>query len=83
MVMGTSPASSEIQKRVRDTIAGYKNAHNIKDDILVHGKGTERDQCLRQVLQKLQEKSLTLRQEKCSLGKPEVEIGPSQNHALN
>ena len=72
MVMGTSPASSEIQKRIRNTIADCKNAHNIKDDILVHGKGVEHDKHLQEVLQKLAEKGLTLRPEKCVFGQPKV-----------
>ena len=56
--MGTSPASSEIQKCIRNTIADCKNSHNIKDDILVHGKGVEHDKHLQEVLQKLAEKGL-------------------------
>ena len=72
MVMGTSPASSEIQKRVRDTIKDCKNAINIKDDILVHGKGKDHDTYLGEVLTALQEKGLTLRKEKCEFGKPQI-----------
>lgn len=72
MVMGTSPASSEIQKKVRETIAGCKNARNIKDDILIYGKGKEHDLYLEEVLRKLNEKGLTLRKEKCIFGQPQV-----------
>ena len=43
MVMGTSPASSEIQKRIRSIIKDLPNAIHIKDDILVHGVGKEHD----------------------------------------
>ena len=39
MVMGTSPASSEIQKRIRGIIKNLPNAIHIKDDIMVHGVG--------------------------------------------
>ena len=45
MVMGTSPASSEIQKRVTETIKYCENAINIKDDILIHGKDNNHDKC--------------------------------------
>ena len=51
MVMGTSPASSEIQKKIHDTITQCANAIHIKDDILVHGTGTTHDDELRNVLQ--------------------------------
>ena len=60
MVMGTSPASSEIQKKIREIISQCKNAIHIKDDILVYGKGNEHDHHLQQVLKTLREKGLTL-----------------------
>ena len=72
MVMGTSPVSSEIQKRIREAIKGCKNTIHIKDDILVFGAGQEHDRYLEDVLRTLQENSITLRPEKCRLGQPEV-----------
>ena len=72
MVMGTSPASSEIQKCIREAIKDCKNTIHIKDDILVFGAGQEHDKYLEGVLRMLQEKSITLRPEKCRLGQPEV-----------
>ena len=45
---------------------------HIKDDILVYDKGDEQDPHLWNVLSVLQEKQLTLRPEKCKLGKPKV-----------
>ena len=47
--MGTSPASSEIQKRIRQIVGKCRNAIHIKDNILVHGKGREHDVCLAEV----------------------------------
>ena len=41
--MGTSPASSEIQKHIREAVNDYKNTIHIKDDILVFGVGQEHD----------------------------------------
>ena len=72
MVMGTSPASSEIQKRIREAIKDCKNTIHIKDDILVFGAGQEHDKYLEDVLRTLQEKGITLRPEKCRLRQPEV-----------
>jgi hypothetical protein len=53
MVMGTSPASSEVQKRIRDIIGKCKNAIHIKDDIVVHGVGESHDVHLNNVLKTL------------------------------
>ena len=72
MVMGTSPASSEIQKRIRQIIGKCQNAIHIKDDILVHGKGKEHDRYLEEVLRVLHENGITCRPEKCHLGQTEV-----------
>ena len=64
MVMGTSPASSEIQKRIRETVLNCRNVVHIKDDIIVHGVGEHHDQCLIEVLRTLQDKGITLRPDK-------------------
>ena len=72
MVMGTSPASSEIQKKIRKIIQGLPNAIHIKDDIVIHGIGKEHDEHLKKVLVALQEHGITLRPAKCELGQPEV-----------
>ena len=70
--MGNSPASSECHRRVRTVLQGCEGIAQIKDDVLVHGKGEEHDMRLRQVLQRFREAGLTLRKEKCQLGRSEV-----------
>ena len=72
MVIGTSPASSEIQKRIRETISTCEDAINIRDDILIFGQGQDHNQHLKEVLTILQDKGLTLCREKCFLDQPEV-----------
>ena len=72
MAMGTSPASCEIQKRIREMIKDCPNSLNIKDGILVYGKGKEHDSHLHLVLKVLNDKGITLGSEKCSFGKPYV-----------
>ena len=62
MVMGTSPASSEIQKKIREIICRCPNAIHIKDDILVHGVGQNHDHHLREVLKMLQDKGIKTRE---------------------
>ena len=70
--MGTSPASSEIQKRICETVRNFHNVVHIKDDIIVHRVGQQHDQCLIEVLRTLQEKGITVCFDKCHLGQPQV-----------
>ena len=70
--MGTSSESSEIQKKIRETIKHCPKAIHTKDDIIVHGEWKEYDQNLRNVLRMLHENGLTLRPYKCSLVKSVV-----------
>jgi hypothetical protein len=72
MVMGNSPASSECHRRIRKVLTGCTGVVQIKDDILVHGKGDQHDGRLEEVLKRLQQAGLTLRREKCELGKAET-----------
>ena len=72
MVIGTSPASSEIQKRIRNVINNCPNAVNIKDDIIVHGKGKSHDEHLKKVFHSLHDNGFTLRLQKCILGQAQV-----------
>ena len=72
MVMGNNPASSEAHRRVKTVVASCAGVCQIKDDVLVFGKDEEHDERLRMVLTKFKEAGLTLREEKCKLGKPEV-----------
>ena len=72
MVMGTSPAIGEIQKRIRTIIKDLPNAIHIKGNILVHGIGREHDVHLKNVCATLQRNGGTLRPKKCHLGQPTV-----------
>lgn len=72
LVMGTPPASGECHTRVKKILEGLKGTVQIKDDVVVHGVGQEHDERLRAVFQRFKEYGMTLRKEKCKLGKPEV-----------
>lgn len=72
MVMGMSPASSEIQKRIRETIKHCKNAVHIIDDIIVHGTKENHDSYLKAVLETLQQKKVTLCPGKCKIKQTKV-----------
>ena len=72
MVPGVSPASSEVQKRVREMVKSCPNTRSIKDDILVHSKYENHEEILLKTLQTLQEHGVTVRPDKCKLGRSEV-----------
>ena len=55
LVQGASPSSSEAQKKVRELLKDIPNAFNIKDDVVVHGKGKAHDSTLEQVVQKIED----------------------------
>ena len=72
LVMGTAPASSECHERIRIILEGLEGVTQIKDDLVVHGKGQAHDKRLEKVLKRLMEYGLTLRKEKCQFGVEEV-----------
>ena len=72
LVMGTPPASGECHTKLAAIISGLEGVCQIKDDIVVHGKQEQHDERLEKVFQRLMKYKLTLRPEKCKLGKPEV-----------
>ena len=51
---------------------GLEGVQQIKDDIVVHGKGVEHDRRLKALLERLEEFNITLRREKCKFGVREV-----------
>ena len=72
LVMGAPPASGECHSKMGMVVQGLKGVEQIKDDIVVHGKGQEHDSNLKKLLQRLDKYGITLRKEKCSFGKAEV-----------
>ena len=72
LVMGTAPASAECHTKLKDLLEGLEGVVQIKDDLVIHGKGQEHDERLRKVLQRMLEAGLTLRREKRKLGQAEV-----------
>lgn len=72
LVMGSPPASSECHDKIKKMLAGLPGVAQIKDDLIVHDHGEEHDQRLKQVLERFEHAGLTLREEKCKLGKQEV-----------
>ena len=72
MVPGTSPASSEIQKRVRELVKDCPRTVSIKDDIFIHSQPEEHEAAVRNTLTTLERAGITLRPDKCEIGMPEV-----------
>ncbi|XP_043245814.1 uncharacterized protein K02A2.6-like [Amphibalanus amphitrite] len=73
LFFGASPASDIFHDRISATLRGLTGCTSIHDNILVWGKTAEEhatnlDACL----QRLKERGLTLRKEKCTFGSEEV-----------
>ena len=59
-------ASEKYQQIIRQVVSDIEGALNIADSLVVHGKSIEEhDQSLHKVLQRLDEKNLTLNPMKC------------------
>ena len=66
LIFGMNNAAEYYQYHIGDAIRDCAGAHNISDDIIVHGNDqAEHDLRLEGLLQTLQEKNLTLNPEKC------------------
>ena len=72
LVMGTPPASSECHAKFAAALAGLEGIAQIKDDIIIHGRGEEHDKRLRAFFERVSSLNITLREEKCKLGQPQV-----------
>ena len=63
------------QEAIRQSLNGLNGVVNFSDDILVHGKTKqEHDENLKQVLQRLTEKNLTLNPNKCQFRMRSIEF---------
>ena len=70
---GINSAPEQYQNIIRQTIAGCPGATNIADDIVVHGKTAEdHDRNLITLLDRLQERNLTLNMDKCKFGMSQI-----------
>ena len=82
LIFGISSAS-EVYQRVNyiTDIARYINGvRNVSDDIIVYGRTQkEHDEALRQVLQRLRDKNLTLNRDKCEFNRESI---PFLGHIL-
>lgn len=75
LIFGISCAAIKFQAIIRDCIEGLEGARNISDDIIVFAKTQEEhDRRLKNVLQRLREKNITLNKSKCEFNKNSVEF---------
>ena len=72
---GVSCAPEIFQNEIRQTLGRLNATLNISDDIIVHGKTREEyDQNIEALLNRLQEKNLTLNKDKCEFGKTKIKF---------
>ncbi|PFX34411.1 Transposon Ty3-G Gag-Pol polyprotein [Stylophora pistillata] len=63
---GVNSAPEKYQQIIRQVVSDIGGVQNIADDLIVHGKNNEEhDRHLHKVLQRLEEKNLTLNPQKC------------------
>ena len=73
LFFGAAPASDIFHARISEAMAGLEGCMSIHDNILVWGRTpAEHAKNLEACLQRLKEKGLTLRKEKCNFGKSEI-----------
>ena len=72
LVMGAHTASAECHDKIKGIVKGISGVAQIKDDMVIHGKGKQHDERVVQTMQRLADNGITLRKEKCFFGQPEV-----------
>ncbi|CAB3981067.1 Hypothetical predicted protein [Paramuricea clavata] len=73
LMFGITSAPEVYQHIIQQVLQGCEGVQNIADDIILHGPTIElHDQRLTKVLERLQEKGLTLNPEKCELHIPKI-----------
>ena len=73
LMFGIASAPEVYQHIIQQVLQGCEGVQNIADDIIVHGPTIElHDQRLTKVLERLQEKGLTLNPEKCEFCIPKI-----------
>ncbi len=78
LIMGISSAPEIFNHIIRQTIDGIPRVRNIQDDIIVWGCGenaqAEHDESLRLLFQRLHERDVTLRRDKCQFNLDEAKF---------
>ena len=72
-MFGISSAPEKYQQIIQQLVTDIPGVHNISDDVIVHGANQEEhDQRLVKVLNRFQERGLTLNKEKCKFNMNEL-----------
>ena len=73
LIFGISCASEVYQRVIQQTLQDINGVRNVSDDIIVYGRTQkEHDEALRQVLQRLRDKNLTLNRDKCEFNRESI-----------
>ena len=74
-MFGITCAPKIYQHAIQQALHGCQGVRNISDDIILHAKDDqERDERLEKLLERLQERGLTLNLEKCKFKMPRLEF---------
>lgn len=75
LMFGVTSAPEIYQHAIQQALHGCEGVRNISDDIILHGKDDQQhDERLEKLLQRLQQRGLTLNGEKCKFKMPQLEF---------
>ena len=75
LMIGVTSAPEIYQHAIQQALQGCEGMCNISDDIILHGKDDQQhDERLEKLLERLQQKGLSLNGEKCKFKMPPVRI---------
>ena len=75
LMFGVTSAPEIYQHAIQQALYGCEGVRNISDDIILHGKDDQQhDERLEKLLQRLQQRGLTLNGEKCKFKMPQLEF---------
>ena len=75
LMFGVTSAPEIYQHAIQQALHGCEGVRNISDDIILHGKDDQQhDERLEKLLERLQQRGLTLNSEKCKFKMPQLEF---------
>ena len=74
-MFGVTPAPEIYQHTIQQALHGCEGKRNISDDIILHGKDDQQHhERLEKLLERLQQRGLTLNGENCKFKMPQLEF---------
>ena len=72
LIQGISPTSGECHEILRKVVKGIPGIAQIKDNLVLHGKGVQHDERLEKLLKRSSQDDITFHLENCKFGQDQV-----------